>query len=203
MPRRNFNQKFDRNLSNLLNRLPQGNVGYAIVGLNTLFYFLYCIWPPHNAFGFMNNFTFSMYGIHRGYLHNMLTCHFTHMSFFSYLIDSVILFMFCQNLSMMFGNVFVAKTVILSMLLGSMFMFVHQSTQNINKSYHGNDAILRGLIFSLIFQNPSAQLMLFPIPVNIPAWAIAALLLTLDFLSFNTAAFGGVSASYIMVNHFL
>ena len=45
--------------------------------------------------------------------------------------------------------------------------------------------------------------MLFPIPVNIPAWAIAALLLTLDFLSFNTAAFGGVSASYIMVNHFL
>ncbi len=52
---------------------------------------------------------------------------------------------------MMFGNVFVAKTVLMSMLLGSMFMFIHHSSQNVNKSYHGNDAILRGLIFSLIF----------------------------------------------------
>ena len=92
-----------------------------------------------------------MYGINRGYIHNMLTCHFTHMSFFSYLIDSVILFMFCQNLGMMFGNVFVAKTVILSMLLGSLFMLIHHSSQHVNRAFHGNDAILRGLIFSLIF----------------------------------------------------
>ena len=161
------------------------------------------MWPPHNVFSFMNNFTFSMYGLNKGYIHNMVTCHFTHMSFFSYLLDTAICWMFCQNLGMMFGNIFVAKTVMLSMLFGSMFMFLHQSTQQVGRAYHGNDAILRGLIFSLIFSNPSAQLMLFPIPVNIPAWAIAALLLTLDFLSFNTAAFGGVSASYIMINHFL
>jgi hypothetical protein len=51
----------------------------------------------------------------------------------------------------MFGNLFVAKTVLLSMLFGSMFMFIHHSTQRVNKAYAGNDAILRGLIFSLIF----------------------------------------------------
>ena len=87
-----------------------------------------------------------------------------------------------------------------------MFAFLHQTSQgrgSVPKPFHGNDAILRGLIFSLIFQNPSAQLMLFPIPVNIPAWGIAALLLTLDFLSFNSAGFGGVSAAYLMVNHFV
>ena len=104
---------------------------------------------------------------------------------------------------MMFGNLFVAKTCILSMAMGSAFMFLHHSTQNVNKAFHGNDAILRGLIFSIIFQNPSASLMLFPIPVNIPAWAIAGLLLGLDFLSFNTAGFGGVSASYLMINYFM
>ena len=41
-----------------------------------------------------------------------------------------------------------------------------------------------------------------PIPISIPAWAIAALLLGLDFLSFNVAAFGGVSAAYLMINFF-
>jgi hypothetical protein len=45
--------------------------------------------------------------------------------------------------------------------------------------------------------------MLFPIPIGVPAWAIAALLLGLDFLSFNTTAFGGVTASYLMVNYFM
>ena len=45
--------------------------------------------------------------------------------------------------------------------------------------------------------------MLFPLPVQIPAWAIAALLLTLDFVSFNTPGFGGVSASWLMVNYFM
>jgi len=45
--------------------------------------------------------------------------------------------------------------------------------------------------------------MLFPIPINISAWVIAGVLLTLDFMSWNTAAFGGVSAAYLMVNSVL
>jgi len=102
---------------------------------------------------------------------------------------------------MMYGNVFVAKTVLLSMLLGSLFLFVQHTTMGgAARPFCGNDSIMRGLIFSLIFMNPSASLMLFPLPVNIPAWAIASLLLFLDFLSFNTAGFGGVSAAYLMTN---
>jgi hypothetical protein len=42
--------------------------------------------------------------------------------------------------------------------------------------------------------------MLFPLPISIPAWAIAVLLLGLDLLSFNTPGFGGVAAAYTMVN---
>ena len=200
LPKRNFNKNFDRGLNNFLNRLPNGNIGYAIIGLNTFIYGMYLIWPRSNMFGFMNNFTFSMYGLNRGYIHSLFLCHFTHMSLFSYLLDTLIVFLLSQNVSMMCGNLFVAKTCILSCIIGSAFMFLHHATQNVNKSYHGNDAILRGLIFSIIFQNPQAQLMLFPIPVNIPAWAIAGVLLFLDFISFNTPGFGGVTASYLMVN---
>ena len=69
-----------------------------------------------------------------------------------------------------------------------------------SKPYYGNDAILRGLIFSIIFQNPAANLMLFPLPIQIPAWAIGGLLLVLDLMSLNTPGFGGVAAAYAMCN---
>jgi hypothetical protein len=109
------------------------------------------------------------------------------------------MFMFCQNLGMMYGNLFVAKTVLLSILMGSLLLFAHHTSMGgAARPYYGNDSILRGLIFSMIFQNPSASLMLFPLPINIPAWAIASLLLFLDFYTFNTAAFGGTSAAYMM-----
>lgn len=43
--------------------------------------------------------------------------------------------------------------------------------------------------------------MLFPIPVNLPAWGVGGFLLFMDFITFNVAAFGGVSASYAMINY--
>jgi len=42
--------------------------------------------------------------------------------------------------------------------------------------------------------------MLFPIPISIPAWSVALVLLVMDFFTFNVAGFGGVSAAYIMLN---
>jgi membrane associated rhomboid family serine protease len=74
-------------------------------------------------FHFYNNFTFSMFGLNQGCIWNMLTCHFTHTGFFNFALDSVIIFLISQNLSMMYGNLFVAKTVLLSILLGSMLLF--------------------------------------------------------------------------------
>ena len=127
-PKRFFNKNFDRNLNKLLDKLPEGNIGYAIAAINTFIYGLYLIWPRHNQFSFMNNFTFSMYGLQKGYVHNLLTCHFTHMHFFSWLLDTGIIFLLCRNLGMMMGNTFVAKTCILSVLCGSGLMFLHHST---------------------------------------------------------------------------
>lgn len=81
----------------------------------------------------------------------MLTCHFTHMNFFNFALDSVIIFLITQNLSMMYGNVFVAKTALLSIMFGSMFLFAHHSMAQGARPYSGSDSILRGLIFSIIF----------------------------------------------------
>ena len=77
-------------------------------------------------YSFMNNFTFSLYGLNKGYFWNLLTCHFAHMSFFTCLLDSGIIWLFCQNLSMMYGPLFVGRTVLLSLIGGSMFLFAQQ-----------------------------------------------------------------------------
>ena len=202
MPKRNFTSGFDRFLENMISKLPNGNVGYFIIFMNSFFYFLYLIWPRSEMYSFMNNFTFSRFNYSRGYLHTFFTSHFAHMSFLPYLLDTVILYLFCQNLTTFYGPLFVAKTLILSMFLANLLMFIQHSGRSIVRPYCGNDALLRGLIFAMIFQNPSSSFYLIPIPVAIPAWAIGAVLLGLDFLSFNVAAFGGVTSAYLMLNYF-
>ena len=204
VPRRGFNQKFDTFLENLIERLPGNSFASLVVLLNTLFYVLYLTWPSYNIHSYLNNFSFNIYGLSRGYLHSLFTCHFAHQSFFSWLIDSVIIFLLSQSLEMMYGKVFVAKTIIMSMMMGSFFLYAyHSANKGMLKPYQGNDAILRGIIFSIIFTNPQQTFMLFPIPVQIPAWAVALLLLGIDFLHFNVAAFGGVSGAYAMVNYLI
>mmetsp|Transcript_7194 Transcript_7194/g.6293 ORF Transcript_7194/g.6293 Transcript_7194/m.6293 type:complete len:103 (-) Transcript_7194:159-467(-) len=101
-------------------------------------------------YSFLNNFTFSRFNLSKGYLHTLVTSHFSHMSFLSYLLDSLIVFLFCHNLSMMFGSVYLLKVVLLSMFLGSFFLFVQHNGQH-TRPFFGNDAILRGLIFTVIF----------------------------------------------------
>ena len=81
-----------------------------------------------------------------------------------------------------------------------MLLFLQQALQGFVRPYSGNDAILRGLIFSMIFANPAAKLTLIPIPIQVPAWAIAGLLLGMDLLHMNVAGFGGVAAAYALIN---
>ena len=63
MPKRGFNSKIDSLLESLIQRLPQGNIGYVIVALNTLFYGAYLFWPKWKMHQYFNNFTFSLYGL--------------------------------------------------------------------------------------------------------------------------------------------
>ena len=78
MPKRGFNSKIDGWIENLVSRLPEANIGVAIVALNTLFYGAYLFWPKYDIHKYLNHFSFSLYGMNQGYLHNVITCHFAH-----------------------------------------------------------------------------------------------------------------------------
>lgn len=124
MPKRNFSDGFERQINRLSEKLPWGNIGLAVIAANSFLYGMYLIWPPYNMFSYMNNFTFSSYGLHKGYIHSLLFCHFAHTSFFSFFMDSLIIGLLCQSLGMMHGNVFLAKTMVLSVAFGSLLLFV-------------------------------------------------------------------------------
>ena len=72
----------------------------------------------------MNHFTFSSFGLHKGYIHSLVLCHFAHTSFFSFFMDNLIIGLLCQSLGMMHGNVFLAKTMVLAMVFGSGLLFL-------------------------------------------------------------------------------
>lgn len=199
-PRRYFSDGFERLVERLTERLPQGNIGLAVVAMNTVCYGLYWLCPPHNLYSYMNHFTFSSYGLSRGYFDSLLLCHFSHLNFLSYFLDSLIIGLFGWSLGQTFGNVFLAKGIVLSIVFGSSLLVLQNSMQGHVRPYAGNDAILRGLLFSLVFSNPAAKVTPWPIPFAVPAWAIGAILLSLDLLHMNMAGFGGVSAAYALVN---
>lgn len=126
-PKRNFSDGFERQVERLCEKLPGGNIGLAVIAMNCLCYGLYMIWPPYNMFGYMNNFTFSSYGLHKGYIHSLFLCHFAHTSFFSFLMDNLIIGLLCQSLGMMHGSIFLAKVMCLSMACGSGLLFAQQA----------------------------------------------------------------------------
>ena len=165
IPRRNFSDGFERFVERISSRMPNNNIGMAVIAANCLLYGLYLVWPAYNTFSYMNNFTFSSYALHKGYIHSLFFCHFAHTSFFPFFMDNLIIGLLCQSLGMMHGNVFLAKVMVLSMVFGSLLLFVQQALQGYVRPYSGNDSILRGLIFSVIFANPAAKLTLIPIPI--------------------------------------
>ena len=135
MPKRNFNSKIDRSIENLISRLPNGNIGFLFIGLNTFFYLVYLLWPGDILHKFLNNFTVSNYNLSRGRFHTLLLSHFTHMGFLSYLLDTVILYLFCQNLQMMFGGVYIAKLSMLSLAIGSVLLMLQHSGSVMQRPY--------------------------------------------------------------------
>mmetsp|Transcript_14228 Transcript_14228/g.24202 ORF Transcript_14228/g.24202 Transcript_14228/m.24202 type:complete len:89 (+) Transcript_14228:518-784(+) len=71
-------------------------------------------------YGYFNNFCFSMYAMSKGYYPSMFPCHFSHMSMFSFLVDSFVIYTLSDTMIKQLGSISTAKVMISSMLLGSL-----------------------------------------------------------------------------------
>ena len=84
---------------------------------------------------FLNNFTISQYNLSRGRIHTLLFAHFTHIGFLSYVLDTLIVYLFCQNLMQMFGPVYIAKLALMSMAIGSFMLMLQHSSSGMQRPY--------------------------------------------------------------------
>mmetsp|Transcript_7182 Transcript_7182/g.8097 ORF Transcript_7182/g.8097 Transcript_7182/m.8097 type:complete len:88 (+) Transcript_7182:298-561(+) len=84
---------------------------------------------------FLNNFTISQYNLTRGRIHTLVLSHFTHMGFLSYALDSVIIYLFCQNLTQMFGPVYIAKLALMGMACGSLLLTLQHSSSGMQRPF--------------------------------------------------------------------
>jgi hypothetical protein len=128
MPRRFFNSKIDGFLERIIEKLPQNNPASIVVALNFLFYAAYVFWPKHSVHTYFNHFSFSMHGFNKGYYHDLFTCHFAHQSIIGCFIDSIFLYLISLSAINYNGPLFAAKTLILSMLIGSFYLFLYHNS---------------------------------------------------------------------------
>ena len=49
-PKRNFSDSFERQVEKLSSLLPGGNIGLAVVALNTFFYTTFLMWPAYTKY---------------------------------------------------------------------------------------------------------------------------------------------------------
>ena len=75
-------------------------------------------------------------------------------------------------------------------------MLIQAGVGGLPRPQEGNTAIIRGLIFLMLFKSPGMALQ----PLNIPAPAFGAAILAMDLWRTEFSAFGGVSAAYILVH---
>lgn len=196
---RNFNSTIDGFIERLAEKMTDANLGYLIAGINLAFYAAYCFWPSGQMHSYLNHCTFSVYGFNQGYVHNLLTCHFSHQSFLSVLIDSLFCWLLSQSFTQQYGALFLGRTLLLSMFMGSgLLFFYHNALSGRVPPFQGNDAIMRGIIYTFIFANPQQTFMMFPIPIQVPAYALGIVLLLLDTYFVNMSGFGGIGAAYAM-----
>ena len=63
MSHRMFNNRIDSILRQIINVLPQNNIAYLILGLNTFCFGAYLLWPQNGMNGYTGNFTFHTYSL--------------------------------------------------------------------------------------------------------------------------------------------
>lgn len=72
----------------------------------------------------------------------------------AYLIDSIILYLLANNVMLMRGPIYLGTLCLMSIIIGTGLLALKMSMTQFARPYLGNDAILRGLIFSIVFAQP-------------------------------------------------
>ncbi len=178
---RNVRDKFNEFMDNTVGGSPPGFIPVALVGTNVIVYLLYKFQSGKNR---------------QVVLNNPLLKDFLCPGLFSLGINSVFTFLLARNIESMHGPGMLAKVVALTVVLGALG-YSYSAQHSSHSQPYGNNALMRGLGYSIMFSNPQASFILFPIPIPLKAWIVGGVILGFDLISLNYPGLGGTAAGFI------
>lgn len=166
-------------------------IKYVLIG-NTI---IYVLGLSMNQSTYVREFFFNKNSFFRGKYYTIITNHFAKRNFFEFAIDSFIISSIGGSISMMAGEAILQKLIINSIASSSIILLLSTPSE---VHYH-SDAILRGVIYYLVFRDPKMSFMLFPFPINVKAMYIGFFIGVIDVLSGKFCNFGGLFAALMLL----
>lgn len=130
-----------------------------------------------------------------GNVTNVITSHFTKLSLLDLVIDSVITVGIGSSIGMMIGEMAINRLVLSSVGISSLILLLLHN----DGVFYKSEAVLRGLIYYLVFTNPYTSFTLLPFPITIKAVYIGSFLAVIDIISKKHCNFGGAIAAYLLL----
>ena len=187
-------KKFQSNQNNLFFSLPL-YTKYILLASTTIF----GIGIFMKDSDYIKTFFYHKYAMRHGKYHVLITSHFAKANFVDFAIESLLIGLIGSTLEPTLSSPVFLKLILSSVGIGSAFLLAFHKEDTFFKS----EAIFRAMIMCILFKNPQQSFMLFPLPFQIKAWILGALLVALDFYTKKWANFGGTIAGYAVATGLL
>ncbi|HHB52603.1 MAG TPA: rhomboid family intramembrane serine protease, partial [Saprospiraceae bacterium] len=143
------------NIDPVLLILILANVAFSIKGFNDRFFF--------------EKYKFQIGAINRGEQIRMFTSAFLHVDYLHLILNMYVLYIFAPIIIFKLGILKFLIIYIGSLFAGSLFtLFFHK--KELYYSAVGASGAVAGIIYAAILLNPDMTLMIFPLPIPIPAY---------------------------------
>ena len=135
-------------------------------------------------------------------LYNPVMANFVNPGLFRCAINSSIVYAIASHFERANGTTMLIKIIALS-LFQSTILCTAAKIKNGEFYYYGNDAIIRGILLSILLKDPAAKLMISPLPFSIRCFVLATFIILIDLFKFNVPAFGGTGAAILYAKNFI
>jgi membrane associated rhomboid family serine protease len=139
------------------------------------------------------HFSFSRYNLDGGRLHTMLTYGFSNMYFFSFLFDTLTIYLFGRSIEMRHGGNRLLKLFIMGTLLGGMTMAMFDRRSPFMVPHVGATAAVTSMLTFEACMNMGQRIMFFVFPMKIE-FLVGFLVLQALFLDPLHRNLGGIAA---------
>lgn len=137
------------------------------------------------------HFSFSRYNIDQGRMHTMFTYGFSNMYFFSYLFDTLTIFLFGRSIEMRYGANRLLKLMLLGVLAGGITMSIFDRRMPVMVPHVGATTAVSALLTFEACMNMGQKILFFVFPMRIEL-LVGFLVFQSLFLDPLHRSFGGI-----------